>query len=128
VWSYGEEVYRILTDQLALRERLRPYIHEQMKTASLTGVAMMRPLFVDFPLDDESWAVDDEFMCGPDLLVAPVITAGTREREVYLPAGARWTHAWTGATFDGGQKVKIPAPLESIPVFLRDQAQVPITG
>jgi alpha-D-xyloside xylohydrolase len=72
--------------------------------------------------------VDDEFMFGPSLLVAPVATHGERSRPVYLPAGASWRDAWTGSVFDGGQLVTADAPLSRIPVFLRDDASVPIAG
>ena len=57
----------------------------------------MRPLFLDFPADPACWEVQDQFLFGDDILVAPVVTEGARERRVYLPAGAAWRDAWTGA-------------------------------
>jgi alpha-D-xyloside xylohydrolase len=87
----------------------------------------MRPLFVDFPDDPEAWSVGDEFMLGPDLLVAPILSAGLRERLVYLPPG-RWVDAWTGAEFMGGATISAAAPLDRIPVFLRSGARVPVAG
>ena len=81
---------------MLMRERLRPYLHEQLDKAASDGLPAMRPLFVDFPDDERAWAVEDEFLFGPDVLVAPVLDAGARGRQVYLPAGARWTHAWSG--------------------------------
>lgn len=128
VWSYGEEALEHITRVLALRERLRPYLMEQMRIAHETGVPPMRPVFVDFPGDTRAWDVDDEFLLGPDVLVAPVAHAGARARPVYLPEGARWTDAWTGAEFGGGQTIEADAPLERIPVFLRAGAQVPVAG
>jgi len=65
-------------------------------------------------------------MFGPDLLVAPVVWEGARSRDVYLPAGAVWTDAWTGATHAGGQTLTVDAPLERIPLYLRDGASLPI--
>ena len=79
----------------------------------------MRPLFVDFPGDPVSWEVEDQFLFGGDILVAPVYTEGARERPVYLPAGSAWLDAWTGAEHAGGQWVTAPAPLELVPVYLR---------
>lgn len=64
---------------------------------------------------------------GTDLLVAPVLTAGARTRTAYLPAGAWWTDAWTGETYEGGTAVTVDAPLERIPLFLRDGARLPVT-
>jgi alpha-D-xyloside xylohydrolase len=126
VWSYGDEVYPILVDHLHLRERLRPYVMEQMRAAAATGLPPMRPLFLEFPDDERAWEVDDAFLLGPDLLVAPVTAAGARERAVHLPAGARWTDAWTGREHPGGQTVTVAAPLERIPLFVRDDARLPL--
>jgi alpha-D-xyloside xylohydrolase len=126
VWSFGDEALGILTDYLHLRERLRPYVHTQAKQASLNGIPMMRPLLVEFPADPGSWEVDDQFMFGPDILVAPVLEQGAIERAVYLPAGARWSNAWTGEVVEPGTKVHVPAPLDQIPLFLRDGAQLAI--
>jgi alpha-D-xyloside xylohydrolase len=67
-------------------------------------------------------------MFGPDLLVAPVAQYLARSRSVYLPAGARWTNAWTGEAADGGATVTVEAPLAQIPLFLRDDAALPIHG
>jgi alpha-D-xyloside xylohydrolase len=86
----------------------------------------MRPLFVDFPGDPAVWDVEDQFLLGPDVLVAPILAAGATGRPVYLPAGAAWTDPWTGASFEGGRTVSADAPPERIPVFLRDGATVPI--
>lgn len=128
VWSYGEEAYVLICEVLALRERLRPYVQKQMDSASATGVPPMRPLFVDFPEDPESWTVEDEFLFGPDLLVAPVTDYGARTRNVYLPGGARWANSWTGETHDGGTWIEVESPIGYIPVFARDEAIVPVAG
>ncbi len=124
VWSFGETAYEILRRYLFLRERLRPYLMEQMRAAHETGVPPMRPLFLNFPGDQACWEIADQFMLGGDILAAPVTAEGAREREVYLPAGAVWRDAWTGAKHQGGQWVTAPAPLEVIPVYLRDGGRV----
>src|SRR5260370_23171164 len=125
-WSFGEETYAIITDLLFLRERLRPYILEQMHLVHEKGIPPMRPLFFDFPSDEACANIDDEFLFGPDLLVAPVLTEGVRTHEVYLPAGTTWTDAWSRQTFDGGQRIVAQAPLDLIPLDLRDDPQFPI--
>jgi len=119
LWSFGNDVYAILKDLVFLRERLRPYIMEQMKVAHQTGVPVMRPLFFDFQDDETCYRIEDQFMFGPDILVAPILFQGAVERDVYLPAGTLWTDAWTGETFDGGQCLTASAPLERIPVYFR---------
>jgi alpha-D-xyloside xylohydrolase len=86
----------------------------------------MRPLLIEFPQDQRSWEVDDQFMFGADLLVAPVLEEGARKRTVYLPAGARWTNAWTGQAVPSATVITTPAPLEQIPLFVRDGASLPL--
>ena len=127
VWSFGDEQYTIIRQLLFLRERLRPYVMAQMRKASESGLPPMRPLFVDFPADPASWDVEDQFLFGDDILVAPVYTEGARTRRVYLPAGPEgttWRDAWTGAEHQGGAWITAPAPLDIIPVFLRGGGQV----
>lgn len=117
-WSYGEQVEAVLRDQLTLRERLRPYLHRQMTHASATGLPPMRPLFVDFPDDATAWTVEDAYLFGSSLLVAPVLAPGARSRRVYLPEGASWSGP-DGREWEGGTWVEVDAPLERIPVLLR---------
>lgn len=128
VWSYGEQAYAMIVDCLRLRERLRPYLHAQFRVAHEQGIPAMRPLFLDFPADARSWTVEDQFLLGPDVLVAPVLAPGATERAVYLPDGCEWTDAWTGTRYAGGTTVTADAPAHRIPVFLRQGAKVPIAG
>ena len=104
-WSYGDAAYERIAAALRLRERLRPYIHQQMRVAARTGTPPMRPLFVDYPEDPGAWQVEDEFLFGPDLLIAPVLEPGATARDVYLPAGRAWIEAGSGDRHDGGNVV-----------------------
>ena len=124
VWSYGEAAYEKITAAMRLRERLRPYLHDQMRVASRAGLPPMRPLFVDFPQDPGSWHVDDEFLFGPDLLVAPVLEPGARARDVYLPAGRTWVASGTGERYDGGVAATVEVSPDRIPVFVTEGAEV----
>jgi len=126
VWSFGEPAYRIIQQYMLLRERLRPYIMEQMAIASERGLPPMRPLFIDFPSDPLCYQLEDQYLFGADLLVAPVLEADTQARNVYLPAGATWRDAWTDQVFTGGQWLTVQAPLDRIPLFQRDSASLPI--
>jgi len=126
VWSFGAEAYAIISELLALRERLRPYVMEQMQLAHERGIPPMRPLFFDFPNDETASKVDDQYLFGPNLLVAPVLYEGARSRKVYLPAGTTWTDAWTGEVFQGGCSFMAEAPLSRIPLYLKASAQLPI--
>jgi alpha-D-xyloside xylohydrolase len=119
LWSFGEEVLAILEKYLRLRERLRPYTRGLMSAAHTSGSPIIRPLFYDFPADDKAWAIEDAYMFGPDLLVAPILFEGQRARDVYLPSGERWISHGSGEVFDGGQTVNESAPLDHLPVFER---------
>lgn len=127
IWSYGEDVYRILKSCIELRERLRPYVAEQMKRAHAKGTPVIRPLFYDFPDQSNLWGIEDEYMFGPDILVAPILHEGHRRREVTLPTGGDWVFVGAnGETVDyeGSAVVEVSAPLETIPVFVRKGAAV----
>ena len=124
VWSYGEEVYEILKKYLLLRERLRPYIRNCMKEAHEVGSPVMRPLFYEFPEDKECWNITDQYLFGADLLIIPIMVEGVRSKKVYLPKGATWTNAISKKEYKGGQIITVEAPLDVIPVFIRDNAQV----
>jgi alpha-D-xyloside xylohydrolase len=97
-----------------------------MEEAHEKGTPPMRPLFYDFPEDPRAWEVEDQYMFGKDILVAPVMDQGKRERTVYLPLGAQWKNAWNDDVFDGGTSTDCPAPLDIIPIFLKNSADLPI--
>ena len=119
VWSYGEEVYQILRKYMFLREEMRPYISSIMKDAAEAGAPVIRPLFFDFHTDAAAVEVTDQYMFGPDVLVAPILELGMRKRKVYLPKGETWIDLQSGAEYCGGQTIVVDAPLEVIPVFER---------
>ncbi len=117
VWSYGEEVAATLEYYIDLREKLRPYTRELMAEAHSEGTPVMRAMFYEFPEDPRAWDIGDQYMFGPDLLVAPVLEAGATSRGVYLPAGTQWTELSTGLEYSGGIEVQAKANIETIPVF-----------
>jgi alpha-D-xyloside xylohydrolase len=120
VWSYGEEAYAIIVKLLALRERMRPYILEQMRVASEHGTPPMRPLWFDDPEDEAAWTVEDEFCFGPDILVAPITELAARQRTVYVPRRSDWRDPGTGTRLSGGKWHDVEAPLEWTPVLVRE--------
>ena len=126
VWSFGEDNYEILKKYLFIREKLRPYIRKTMDECSADGTPVMRPLFFDFSADKKAWEIEDEYMFGSDLLIAPVMEQGARERTVYLPEGDTWMDANTKTIYKGGQCVTVPAPIDIIPVFIRDSKEYEI--
>ena len=126
VWSFGDKAYDLITDMLFLRERLKPYIMQQMELAHKKGIPPMRPLIFDFPADSNCVNLKDQFLLGPDILIAPIVKQGATERSVYLPKGADWVYAKTTEKFQGGQFINVQAPLNTIPVFLKNDAKIPV--
>ena len=123
IWSYGEEVYEICKKYIFLREKMRPYVRSLMEAAHEKGTPVIRPLFYDYPADKKCWDIGDEYMFGPDVLVAPILYEDVRERQVYLPEG-KWRNINDGTEFDGGRTITAPAPYEAIPVFVKVGAEV----
>ena len=123
IWSFGEEAYPVLRKFIGIRERMRDYTRELMRQAHEKGSPVMRTLFYEFPEDSACWDITDSYMFGPDILVAPVVYEGARSRKVYLPKGVEWVQAGSGKRYEGGKSYEIDAPIETLPVFLRDGRQ-----
>jgi len=117
-WNIGGNAYPHIRAAMFLRERLRPYVMQQMKLASEKGIPPMRPVFFDFAEDPQTYTIEDQLLFGSDLLVAPVTAYGVRSRQVYLPIGADWLCAWSGELIAGGTTLDAEAPIEHIPVFV----------
>ncbi|WP_160752522.1 TIM-barrel domain-containing protein [Qipengyuania algicida] len=109
-----------------LRYRMLPYIYTLAAGTYFDDGTMMRPLVMDFPQDRRGWHIDDEYMFGPALLVAPVTEFRARSRQVYLPAGTSWYDSASGKPLQGGQSVTAKAPREKMPLFVRAGAIVPL--
>jgi alpha-D-xyloside xylohydrolase len=126
VWTYGKQAEPILIKYLKLRYQLLPYIYSLGYNVNRTGAPYMRALFMDFPQDSQVADLRDEFMFGPAFLVAPVTEQGATSRMVYLPAGVDWYNYWTNKRVHGGQTIKVDAPIETLPLFVRAGSIVPL--
>jgi alpha-D-xyloside xylohydrolase len=126
VWSYGKQAEPILEKYLRLRYELMPYIYSLGYAAHQTGAPFMRGLFMDFGADPKVADIRDEYMLGPALLIAPVTEQGMTSREVYLPAGADWYNFWTKERLKGGQTLKVAAPIDTLPIFVRAGSILPL--
>ncbi len=118
-WRYGRDVLDTFRELVLLHERLVPYVMAAARTAARSGLPIIRPLALVDPGDERSWTINDAYMFGPALWVAPVLEEGAARRRTYLPRG-RWIDFWTGAHVAGGRDVVVPAPLERIPVWVRE--------
>lgn len=109
-----------------LRYRLMPYIYATASDTHHHSGTIMRGLVMDFPHDDKVKDIRDQYLFGRNLMVAPVYTYGARERKVYMPKGASWYDFDTGAVYQGGASVTVPAPYGRIPVLVKAGAIVPM--
>lgn len=116
IWSYGDECFEIMKKWLNIRISIKDYIAGLMKEASETGAPLIRTMFYEFPEDEKCWSLSDQYMFGSEYLVAPILSLGAREREVYLPAG-RWESLEDKKVYEGGRTVAANAPLDVMPVF-----------
>lgn len=122
IWSYGSVVENIMTGFIRIREQLADYLHGVMKEASQKGYPVMRSLFFEFPDDPITWEVENIYLLGDSMLVAPIMDYQARERQVYLPQGETWIHIFTQEEYKGGQFYTVVASLEEIPVFVKKEA------
>lgn len=126
-WGFGDEALRIAREFIQLRYQLMPYLYTTAWQSAKTGCPMVRPLLWAAPDDPRLWNVDDAFLLGDALLIAPVVQARKTRREVCLPAG-EWIDFWSGERLDGGRTAEIAAPLERIPVLVKSGSMLPIQG
>ena len=118
------DVYRLYCN---LHEKLIPYLVEQGKVSTFSGMPLCRHLFLVTPEDETVWGIDDEYFLGDALLVAPVME-NAEKRDIYLPAG-EYRDLFTGKTYAGGQTIKdYPAPLYHTPVFIKTSHMSDVLG
>ncbi len=123
-YEFGLDVEATAKHYTQLRYRLLPYIYTAARETATTGLPLLRPLVLEFQDDPGSATAKTEFMFGHDLLVAPVIWANTKARQVYFPAG-HWISYDDGFEVTGGQSIGVSAPRDRIPLFVRAGAILP---
>jgi alpha-glucosidase len=124
-WAFGDAVLDIARDAIDLRYRLLPYIYSAFVAASETGAPVQRALAFDDQYDATIADIDDQYLFGPHLLVAPVVDEGATARQVYLPRG-HWYDWHTDEPRAGGRYVTADAPMERIPLYARAGAVIPM--
>lgn len=126
-WRFGEKIEKIIVDFIKLRYRLLPYIYTLMWKVYSEDYTIMRPLIMDFGNDLEVRNIDDQFMFGPYILVSPVTTPSTQEKELYLPQGL-WYDFWTGEKIYGSRYIRVETPLDKIPLHIKTGAVLPMAS
>ena len=122
VWSYMSNTTQATLSSYVLfrRDVLKPYIAALARNVTVEGAPTMRPLWYEFPADPSAYDIDDQYLLGPSLLVAPVVVQGATNRSVIFPAGATWTSVWDSSVkVAGGVTIVVDAPLTIIPAYWR---------
>lgn len=118
------EVEGVVRELFRLRMKLIPYLYSAFAEYQFRGTPPFRALVTDYPRDAKTWNIEDEYMMGTSVLVAPIFGNDTR-RKVYLPAG-EWYCFWTGTKFDGGRDIEVEMPVDRIPMFVQGGTILPL--
>ncbi len=123
-WRFGKEVVDINRKYIELRYKLLPYIYDLFYQGEKTGLPVMRPLVLHYPKDPEVRNLNNEFLVGEHILVAPVLEQGVTKRMVYLPEGT-WYDYWTGEKIEGSQYILRDAPIDVCPMYIKAGSIIP---
>ena len=124
-WAFGEPYESVYRKMVKLRMRLLPHLYTVFEESHRTGAPIVRPLLFEYPGDVTTYTVDDEFLFGDAMLVAPISRRGAEHRHVYLPEGC-WFHYWTGERFDGPAHILAHAPLGEPPIYVKANTAIPM--
>ncbi len=122
---HNTTVEPICRKYLNLRYQLLPYLYSAIAETSITGLPLMRSLWLEYPEDARAAATEDAYIWGESILVAPVLEPGASQRTTYLPQGAWWDY-WTNSRVDGGREVTREVDLETMPLYVKAGAILPI--
>jgi alpha-D-xyloside xylohydrolase len=122
--DHFEDIRSVCRSLFEIRMSLLPYLYTSYAKYSTEGLPPFRALVMDYPDDPNTYGIDDAYMMGDSILVAPIVT-GEMERSVYLPRG-RWHCFWTGEIYEGGQAHVFAPGIETIPVFVKDGTLLPL--
>ena len=123
-WRFGKYYEDVIRKYLKLRYTLLPFLYTTLEHEHRTGVPVFSPLLLNYQDDPNTYNLDDQFMIGDDLLLAPILKPDVTRRLVYLPAGT-WYDYWTNKRYTGGETITVEAPLDVVPMFVRGGAIIP---
>lgn len=124
-WMYSGST-ELIREAILLRYRMLPYWYSLLWQAHTVGSPMMRPLVYEFQQDRNCYRNSFDFLVGASLLVATVLEPKVTIRQVYLPSGCLWYDFYTHQVYQGGQQISVPVTLQTIPLFVREGAIIPL--
>ncbi|MYL32276.1 DUF4968 domain-containing protein [Pontibacillus yanchengensis] len=117
-WQFGEEYEAIIKKYIQLRYQWLPQHYMLFQNAHETGLPVMRPLFLEYPEDKKTYNLNDQFMIGDNVVIAPIMQPDVTDRAVYLPKG-NWIDYFTGEQYEGSSSHLIHAELDTLPIFVK---------
>lgn len=125
-WRFGEQAEGLICQAIDLRYTLLPYLYSQFAACHFDGIPIVRPLFAAEPQNPHLRSIDDCYLVGDHMLVAPITTEYALRRTVYLPAGSDWYTFDAQTRYHGGQLISVEAPLNTVPIFVRAGTALPL--
>jgi alpha-glucosidase len=122
---FGDRVEQICRDYINLRYQFLPYLYTLFWQSATTGAPILRPLLYHYPNDPKTYHLHDQVLLGKSLMAAPIYRPGVEARSVYLPEG-EWYDWWTGKRYTGGTHILADAPLETMPLYVKAGAIIPM--
>lgn len=123
-WSFDEETLNINRKYIELRYKLLPYLYDLLWQGETNGLPVMRPLVLHYSDDNMVHEINDEFLVGTNILVAPIVEQGKRARAIYLPKD-KWIDYWTKEELEGGRTILKEAPLDVCPIYIKKGSVIP---
>lgn len=123
-WQFESKIIDIYRKYVELHYQFIPYIYDLLWQSQETGLPVMRPLVLHYEDDENTYNLNDEFLVGENMLVAPVVEQGATKRMVYLPKG-NWIDYWTKEKLTGGRYFIVDAPLDKLPIFIKENSIIP---
>lgn len=124
-WAFDKLTEDINRKYIKLRYKLIPYMYDIFYKGEKDGLPVMRPMFLDYESDEKTYEINDQFMFGENILVAPVLEQGKKARMVYLPEGNKWIDYWSKEVLSGGQYIVRETPLDVCPIYVKAGSIIP---
>ena len=118
--------YNIIKKFIEWRYNLLPYLYATAWETSHNSGSFMRPLFADFSDDKKTYHIENEYLLGKSLLIAPVTEAQQKTKKIYLPKGTDWYDLWTSEVIQGGQEIERATPIDIIPIYVKSGTILPL--
>ena len=124
-WAFDKTTEDINRKYIKLRYKLIPYLYDIFYNSEKNGLPVIRPLILHYQNDERTYEINDQFLFGENIMVAPVLEQGKKARMVYLPKGTKWIDYWTKEVFEGGQYIVKETPLDVCPIYIKDNSIIP---